>query len=47
MMTSQILNSVDFTKTEKSRYLQNETSFCGGGNLSKCKMMLLKTDGIP
>ena len=27
MMTSQILKSVDFTKTQKSRYLENETSF--------------------
>ena len=24
-MTSQILKSVDFTKTQKSRYLENET----------------------
>ena len=27
MMTSQILKSVDFTKTQKSRYLENEKSF--------------------
>ena len=27
MMTSHILKSVDFTKTEKSRYLENETLF--------------------
>ena len=27
MMTSQILGSVDFTKSQKSRYLENETSF--------------------
>ena len=27
MMTSQILKSVDFTKTKKSRYLQNDTLF--------------------
>ena len=27
MVTSQILKSVDFTKTQKSRYLQNETLF--------------------
>ena len=27
MMTSQILKYVDFTKTQKSRYLQNETLF--------------------
>ena len=27
MMTSQILGSVDFTKSEKPRYLENETSF--------------------
>ena len=27
MMTSQILNSVDFTKTQKPRYLENETIF--------------------
>ena len=27
MMTSQILKSVDFTKTQKSRYLKNETLF--------------------
>ena len=27
MMTSQILKSVDFAKTQKSRYLENETSF--------------------
>ena len=25
MMTSQILKFVDFTKTQKSRYLENET----------------------
>ena len=27
MMTSQILKSADFTKTQKSRYLENETLF--------------------
>ena len=27
MMTSQILKSVDFTETQKSRYLENETFF--------------------
>ena len=27
MMTSQILKSGDFTKTQKSRYLENETLF--------------------
>ena len=27
MMTSQILRSVDFTKSQKRRYLENETSF--------------------
>ena len=27
MMTSQILSSVDFTKTQKPRYLENETLF--------------------
>ena len=27
MMTSQILKSVDFTKIQKSRYLENETFF--------------------
>ena len=27
MMTSQILNSVDVTKTQKSRYLKNKTLF--------------------
>ena len=27
MMTSQILKSADFTKTQKSRYLENETIF--------------------
>ena len=27
MMTSQILKFVDFTKTQKSRYLKNETLF--------------------
>ena len=27
MMTSQILKSVDFTTTQKSRYLENETMF--------------------
>ena len=26
-MTSQILKSVDFTKTQKSRYLENKTFF--------------------
>ena len=25
LMTSQILKSLDFTKTQKSRYLENET----------------------
>ena len=27
MMTSQIVKSADFTKTQKSRYLKNETLF--------------------
>ena len=27
MMTSQILRSMDFTKTQKSRYIENETLF--------------------
>ena len=27
MMKSQILGSVDFTKSQKSKYLENETSF--------------------
>ena len=27
MMTSQILKNVNFTKTQKSRYLENETFF--------------------
>ena len=27
MVTSQILKSVDFTKTQKSRYIENETLF--------------------
>ena len=27
MMTSQILKSVNFTKSQKPRYLENETSF--------------------
>ena len=27
MMTSQILKSLDFTGTQKSRYLENETFF--------------------
>ena len=27
LMTPQILKSLDFTKTEKSRYLENETLF--------------------
>ena len=27
MVTLQILKSEDFTKTQKSRYLENETSF--------------------
>ena len=27
MMTSQILRSVDFTISQKARYLENETSF--------------------
>ena len=27
MMTSQILKSVDFTKTQKCRYLENKTLF--------------------
>ena len=27
MMTSRILKSLDFTKTQKSRYLENETLF--------------------
>ena len=39
MMTSQILKFVDFTKTQKSRYLENKKyfygkkDFCSGGNL--------------
>ena len=28
MVTSQILKSVDFTKTQKSRYLENKKLFC-------------------
>ena len=28
MMTSQTLKSVHFTKTQKSRYLENETFLC-------------------
>ena len=27
MMTSQILKSMDFSKTQKSRYIKNETFF--------------------
>ena len=27
MMTSQVLNSMNFTKTQKSRYFKNETLF--------------------
>ena len=27
MMTSQVLQFVDFTKTQKSKYLENETFF--------------------
>ena len=33
MMTAQILKSVDFTKTQKSRYLENETFFLQMKNL--------------
>ena len=34
MMTSQILEFLDFTKAQISRYLENETLllFCSGGN---------------
>ena len=35
MMTSQILKSVDFTKTGKSRYLENITFFSSNKKLIK------------
>ena len=39
MMTSQILKSVDFTKTQKSRYLENETFFL---QIKKINYILIK-----
>ena len=30
MVTSHILKSADFTKAQKSRYLENETIYSGG-----------------
>ena len=36
MIKSQILNSVDFTKTQKSRYLENETFFLQIKKLITC-----------
>ena len=41
MMTSQILKSVDFTKTQKSRYLENETLF-----LFQIKKILIAHQGL-
>ena len=40
MMTSQILKSVDFTKTQKSRYLENKT-FHQMKNLITCQGLLI------
>ena len=40
MMTSLILKSADFTETQKSRYLENETFF-----LQKKKIHLLQIKG--
>ena len=41
MMTSQILKSLDFTKTQKSRYLENEILF-----LLEIKKSLIKHLGL-
>ena len=42
MMTSQILKSLDFTKTQKSRYLMNETLF-----FSQLKKFINYTQMVP
>ena len=41
MMMSQILKSVDFTKTQKSRYLENKTFF-----LQIKKILLITLQGL-
>ena len=41
MMTSQLLKSVDFTKTQKFRYLVNETLF-----LLQIKKFLIAHEGL-
>ena len=38
MMTSQILKSLDFTKTQKSRYLENETLFLQIKKIINCTL---------
>ena len=42
MITSEILKCVDFTKTQKSRYLENKTFF----SLNK-KKSLITQQGLP
>ena len=46
MMTSQILKSVDFTKTQKSRYLENKTFFLQVKNYTSRSTLLQKINLI-
>ena len=46
MMTSYILKSVDFTKTQKSRYLENKTFFLQVKNYTSRSTLLQKRNSI-
>ena len=46
MMTSYILKSVDFTKTQKSRYLENKTFFLQVKNYTSRSTLLQKINLI-
>ena len=46
MMTSYILKSVDFTKTQKSRYLENKTFFLQVKNYTSRSTLLRKINLI-
>ena len=46
MMTSHILKSVDFTKTQKSRYLENKTFFLQVKNYTSRSTLLQKINLI-
>ena len=46
MMTSYILKSVDFTKTQKSRYLENKTFFLQVKNYTSRSTVLQKINLI-